>query len=357
MAETQQYKDRMEKLAGIVVKEAASDLHLTAGRNPSVRVNGELVPLVNEPKLTPEDVEALLFSIVSEENKVIFNDTKELDFSWTANDQARFRGNAFYQQGMVGIALRLIPTQIKSIEELGLPSALADIARREQGFFLVVGPVGHGKSTSLASMLNLINEERSEHIVTIEDPVEYIFPEARSIIDQREVRFDTKDFSSALKSLFRQDVNVAMIGEMRGPQTIEAAVTAAETGHLIFSTLHTNDAAQTIDRIIDSFPAEQQKQIRVQLSSSLIGIFSQRLLPRISGGRIPAYELLLNNNAVANLIREGRTHEINVVLETSSSEGMIDMNHTLVDLMRRGEISAETAKQYSFNPEGLERLM
>ena len=351
------YKQQVEELMAIVLKEGASDIHFTAGRNPTIRVSGTLVPLVAKPVLTPQDTQGLLFALLSEENKKLFLDKKELDFSYASGAEARFRGNAFYQQGMVGVALRLVPQKVQTIEELNLPPVLADIARRKQGFFLVVGPVGHGKSTTLAAMVNLINQERSEHIVTIEDPIEYVFPEARSIIDQREVRFDTADFPTALRSMFRQDVNVGMIGEMRGLDTISTAVTAAETGHLILSTLHTNNAAQTVDRIIDSFPAEQQKQIRIQLAASLIGIFSQRLIPRVSGGRVPGYELLLNNNAVSTLIREGRTHEINVVIETGAEEGMVDMNHSLAELVRRGEVASDVAYNYSFNPDGLQRLL
>ncbi|MEK7505130.1 MAG: ATPase, T2SS/T4P/T4SS family, partial [Patescibacteria group bacterium] len=214
-----------------------------------------------------------------------------------------------------------------------------------------------GKSTTLAALIQLINEERAEHIITIEDPIEYLFQNDRSIIDQREVRFDTHSFRSALKSMFRQDVNVAMVGEMREPETISTAVTAAETGHLIFSTLHTNSASQTVDRILDSFPPNQQRQIRVQLASSLLGIFSQRLVPRTAGGLIPAYELLINNNAVANLIREGRTAEIDVVIETGADQGMIDLNHSLAELVRLGEVSAESAYRYSLNPKALDRLL
>ena len=222
---------------------------------------------------------------------------------------------------------------------------------------LVVGPVGQGKSTTLASLLEIINTERAEHIVTIEDPIEYVFEQKKSMIDQREVRIDTKDFATALRSIFRQDVDVIMIGEMRGPETMAAAVTAAETGHLVFSTLHTNNAAQTIDRIIDTFPSGQQDQIRIQLSVSLAGIFSQRLVPRISGDLIPAYELLINNKAVANLIREKRTHEINTVIETGSEEGMVDMNRSLADLVRRGEITIEDAHAHSLNPQILEKFL
>jgi twitching motility protein PilT len=222
---------------------------------------------------------------------------------------------------------------------------------------LVVGPVGEGKSTTLSTMVNIINTERAAHVVTIEDPIEFVYTPQKSIIDQRAVGIDTKDFLGALQAVLREDVNVILIGEMRNTETIAAAVTAAETGHLVFSTLHTNNAAQTIDRIIDSFPSNQQDQIRIQLASSLLGIFSQRLIPRITGGRVPAYELLINNNAVANVIREKRTHEINTIIETSSEQGMIDMNHSLIELVQKGDISMESAYQYSFNPKGLERMV
>lgn len=253
--------------------------------------------------------------------------------------------------------MRLVPKRIRTLEELGLPTVLGDFARRQQGFFLVVGPVGHGKSTTLAAMIDIINSERSDHIVTIEDPIEYMFEPKKSMINQREVRIDTKDFHTALVELFRQDVDVAMIGEMRGQETIGTAVTAAETGHLVLSTLHTNSAAQTIDRIIDSFPPAQQDQVRIQLSSSLLGIFSQRLVQRVSGGLVPAYELLINTKAVANLIREGRTHEIDSVIETGSDHGMVDMNRSLAELVQKGDITVETARMHSLNPTLLERLL
>ncbi|MEK7106443.1 MAG: PilT/PilU family type 4a pilus ATPase, partial [Patescibacteria group bacterium] len=285
-----------------------------------------------------------------------FIEEKEVDFSYSFKGVTHLRGNASFQRGQICIAIRLIP-KAKSIEELNLPPILTSFTQKKQGFFLCVGPVGQGKSTTLSTMINMINKERAAHIVTIEDPIEFVYEPEKSIIDQREVGDDTKDFSVALKAIFREDVNVIFIGEMRSPDTISAAVTAAETGHLVFSTLHTNNAAQTIDRIIDSFPPNQQDQIRLQLSSSLIGVFSQRLIPRISGGRIPAYELLINNNAVSNLIREKRTHEISNVIETSSEQGMVDMNRSLVELVQKGEISMESAYQYSINPKALERLL
>lgn len=351
------YRQEIEDLIAIVTREGASDLHLTVNRHPTIRVSGDLIPLVKKPVLQAEDTVGLISEILSAENKEIFFKNKELDFSYQAAEGVRFRGNAFFQRGFVGAAFRLIPSKIRNLKELNLPERLEDFAKREQGFFLAVGPVGQGKSTTLASLIQLINETRPEHIVTVEDPIEYLFTNDKSIIDQREVRFDTHDFAHALKSMFRQDVNVAMIGEMRNPETIATAVTAAETGHLIFSTLHTNSASQTIDRIIDSFPANQQNQIRVQLAGSLIGIFSQRLLPRVSGGLIPAYELLINNNAVANLIREGRTAEIDVVIETGSDAGMINLNHSLLELVRTGDITQEVAYRYSLNPKGLERML
>ncbi|OJI09564.1 MAG: type IV pili twitching motility protein PilT [Candidatus Vogelbacteria bacterium CG10_big_fil_rev_8_21_14_0_10_49_38] len=351
------YRQEIEELVLIVAKEGASDLHLTAGRHPTIRVSGDLIPLVKKPVLSPEDTLGLAMEILNDENKKLFLEEREVDFSYTPVADVRFRGNAFFQRGLAGVALRLIPLKIRTIQELHLPERIVDFVNKKQGFFLVVGPVGQGKSTTLASLVELVNRERAEHIITIEDPIEYLFKSDRSIIDQREVRFDTKDFYSALRSMFRQDVNVAMIGEMRNPETIGMAVTAAETGHLVLSTLHTNSAAQTIDRIIDSFPGNQQRQIRTQLAGSLLGIFSQRLIPRIAGGLVPAYELLINNDAVANLIREGRTAEIDVIIETGRQEGMVDLNRSLSELVREGEITADSAFRFSTNPDSLNKLI
>ncbi len=345
------------ELVNTVIREGGSDLHLTAHRRPVMRVAGTLYPMAKEPELSEEDTSAILKILLNDTKYKEFLDRQEIDFSYTTAELARFRGNAFFQKGMISIALRLIPAKIATLSELNLPASLERFTRMEQGFFLVVGPVGHGKSTTLATLVDIINKERSTHIITIEDPIEYLFTPSQSIIDQREVGMDTKNFHSALTSVFRQDVDEVMIGQMRAPETIATAVTAAETGHLVFSTLHTNNAPQTIDRIIDSFHPEQQGQIRAQLSQSLAGIFSQRLVQRISGGLIPAYELLINNAAIANLIREGRTHELNVVIETSSGDGMITLNRTLADLVRRGEIATDSAMAYSLNPEGLEGMM
>ncbi|OGZ44913.1 MAG: type IV pili twitching motility protein PilT [Candidatus Ryanbacteria bacterium RIFCSPHIGHO2_02_FULL_48_12] len=344
------YTRELDELILNVARESASDLHITVGRHPTLRVSGQLIPLVDKPVLTPEMTEGLVFAMLTKEQRDEFVKQKELDFSYPFKDKLRFRVNAFYQRGFIGAALRLINVKIKTIEDLNLPLDLIEFARREQGFFLVVGPAGHGKSTTLASLVDMINHERSEHIVTVEDPVEYLFIQDRSIVDQREVRIDTHDFHGALRSMFREDVNVAMIGEMRDPETISAAVTAAETGHLVFSSLHTNSASQTIDRVIDSFPAAQQSQIRSQLASTLLGVFSQRLLPRVSGGLIPAYELMIANAAVRNLIRENKVHEVDLVIDTSYGEGMMSLNRSLLDLLRKGEITMETAMSYSLNP-------
>ncbi len=351
-----EHQNYLNQLIEIVVKEGGSDLHLSEGRTPFIRVSGFLIPLVKEKTLTRENMEGFLSELLPAEDKTHFLANHELDFAF-AHAKGRFRGNAFFHLGKISIALRLIPNRIRSLEELNLPQVLESFTKKQQGFFLCVGPTGQGKSTTLATMVDMINTERLEHIVTIEDPVEYIFEPKKAIIDQREISIDTSDFHSALRSVFRQDVDVVMIGEMRDPETISIAVTAAETGHLVLSTLHTNTAAQTIDRIIDSFPADQQSQIRLQLAASLAGIFSQRLVPRISGGLIPVYELLINNNAIANLIRDKRTHEINTVIETGSGEGMIDLNRSLASLVQSGEVSVENAYLYSTNPKTLEKLL
>ncbi len=351
------YKRELEELISVVSAEGASDLHLSVGHHPTIRVSSDLVPLVKYEKLSPENTMGFVIELLTDENQKRFLARKEIDFSYSPGATMRFRGNAFFQKGVVGIAMRVIPQFIPTLQQLNLPDVLLGFAQKKQGFFLVVGPTGHGKSTTLASIINHINQDRAEHIITIEDPVEFIYEKGKSIIDQREIHFDTHDFHTALQSMFREDINVALIGEMRDPETMSAAVTAAETGHLIFSTLHTNTASQTIDRVLDAFPAVQQKQIRIQLAANLLGIFSQRLVPRVSGGLIPAYELLINNKAVANLIREGRTAEIDVILETSMELGMVDLNHSLADLFRRGEITQEDAYRFSTNPDVLVRLI
>jgi twitching motility protein PilT len=322
-----------------------------------IRVSGTLIPLLKKPVLNQHDLDAFIKLLTRKDQYEKYLTFTEVDFSFENAEGVRFRGNAFFQRGEMAVALRLIPNVIMSYEELGLPPILESFANRSQGFFLCVGPVGQGKSTTLASMVNTINKTRADHIVTIEDPIEYIYSEEKALIDQREVGIDTADFQTALNAAFRQDVDVILVGEMRNRETIEAAVTAAETGHLVYSTLHTNDAAQTINRIVDTFPGGQQDQIRVQLASSLIGIFSQRLIPRIEGGLVPAYELLINNAAVSNLIRDNRIHEIPSVIETGLEQGMIDMNRSLARLVQNGIITVESAFTYSTNPKGLERLI
>lgn len=354
---TVDYKRELDDLIDIVIAEDGSDIHLSVGAHPIIRVSGSLIPLTKKPILTNVDVMGFVNAMVTKDQAAKFIEEREVDFSYAAKNGVRFRGNGFFQRGSVSVALRHIPNVIRTFKDLNLPTILESFTQRPQGFFLCVGPVGQGKSTTLAAMIELINQTRAEHIVTIEDPIEYIFEPKKSLIDQREVRVDTIDFHTGLHSAFRQDVDVIMVGEMRGRETISTAVTAAETGHLVFSTLHTNNAAQTIDRIIDTFPAGQQDQIRIQLSGSLAAIFSQRLIPRISGGLVPAYELLINNAAVANLVREKRTHEIQTVIETGLEHGMIDMNRSLVELVQKGEITVENAFAYSTNPKGLERLM
>ena len=326
----------------------ASDLHLSAGYKPTIRIDGALLPLEDFSVLTAEHAQDLAFALLGE-RKDIFLERKEVDFSYGFRDKARFRANVFFEKGFVSSALRLIPSKIKTLEELNLPTALHKISKLKQGFVLLTGPSGHGKSTTLAALIDEINRERAEHIVTIEDPIEYLFLGNKSIINQREVGIDTKSFQNALSSILREDPNVIMIGEMRDPETISAALTAAETGHLVLSSLHTNNASQTVDRIIDVFPPNQQNQVRLQLSNTLSAIVSQRLLPRVSGGRVPATEIMFSNNAVSNLIREAKAHQIDLVIETSLENGMISLNRSLSELVRRGEVLPEVALSYSFN--------
>lgn len=351
------YKSLIEGLLLTVQRENASDLHLSPDRKPMMRVEGELIPLANRDTLTKEDTFGILKEIVPEEKLQQVLNIEEIDFAYSFHDgQLRLRSTAYIQSGGINLTFRVIQ-QVREMDELNLPDVLKAFTEKEQGLFLVVGPVGQGKSTTMAAMLSMINQNRREHIVTIENPIEYIFHDDQSMIDQREVGIDTKSFETGLKAVFRQDVNVIMVGEMRNSETINTVVTAAETGHLVFSTLHTNSAAQTIDRIIDSFPANQQNQVRAQLAGSLIGIFSQRLLKSLRGGMVPAFELMINNKATANLIREGRTHEINTVIETGYEHGMVDMNKSLVELVQTGHITVEDAYRHSLNPKLLDSMI
>lgn len=349
-------RQTIEEIFSMVLKENASDLHISVGRHPTLRIDGSLLPLTQQEIITPDAAHDFIFSLLTEEQQAHYIAEKEMDFSYNFRDHVRFRVNVYHQRGFMGATMRLIPTKIRTLEELSLPPILADFVQAQQGFFLITGPTGHGKSTTLAALVDIVNHTRADHVITIEDPIEYLFTSDRAIIDQREVGIDTHDFHRALKSMFREDIDVAMVGEMRDAETISTAVTAAETGHLVLSTLHTNNAAQTIDRIIDTFPPGQQDQIRTQLASTLIGIASQRLIPRVNGGLIPAVEILIANSAVRNLIRENRTHELDIVMETGSEVGMVSLNRALIDLVRRGEITMESAVLYSSSPEDLESL-
>ena len=350
-------KKEIQELLSITIQEKASDLHLSIGNPPLLRIAGDLVPLGKKPPVTAQLTEEFVLALLTEDQQLKLRQEKEIDFSYNLEERgARFRGNIFYTMGFLSIALRFIPEKILGIEELNLPQILHQFARATQGFVIIAGPSGHGKSTTLAALVEEINHTRAEHIITIEDPIEYVFQEDKSVIAQREVTKDTKSFTSALRATFRQDPNVIMVGEMRDAETIGIALTAAETGHLVFATLHTNSAAQTIHRIVDSFPGEQQGQVRAQLSGSLIGVISQRLVPRIQGGLIPACEVLIVNSAAANLIRENKVHELPLVIETSAEDGMISLNRALASLVKVREITLDNALQYSLNPTDLRSL-
>ena len=351
-------EQKIKNLLRIAAQRGASDLHLVVGRYPTYRIDGKLFPLNQDAILTPTATREICDVILDAEQKKRMEHDGQVDFSYNFEDKVRFRVNAFFQQGYTSIAFRLISREIRTLEELGMPEALYDFTRASQGLFLIVGPVGHGKSTTLAALINEINHKQEKHILTIEEPIEYIYEQDRAIINQREVFQDTESFQSALKAVFREDANVVLIGELRDLDTISTAITAAETGHLIFSTLHTNDAAQTVDRLIDVFPAHQQNQVRSQLANVLLAVVSQRLIPRIDQeGRIPAIEIMIKNHAVENLIRENKSYQIGNVIETGSNEGMISMDKSLADLAKRGLISSEIAASYSSDQKNFETLM
>jgi twitching motility protein PilT len=348
---------RIEILLEEVIKRKGSDLHLQVGLPPMLRVDGALMPVTGADVLTEETVETLVFAILDGDQKAILLKDKEFDFSFAFGDLGRFRVNAFHERGNIAAALRLIPNDIMTVEQLGLPPVVSKFAEYPRGLVLVTGPTGSGKSTTLASMINKINQERASHIITIEDPIEFTHKSALSVIVQREVHYDTFSFSAALRSALRQDPDVVLIGEMRDLETIASAITIAETGHLVFATLHTNSAAQSIDRMIDVFPPHQQPQIRSQLSNILMAICSQRLVPTIGGGRIAAAEILVVNAAVRNIIREGKTHQLDAVIQTGADHGMQSMDKTLVNLIHAGTITYEEARNYAIDVEELDRLM
>ncbi len=340
-----------------VVNRYASDLHLVVGAPPILRIDGVLSPLPNLEPLTPQDTERLTFSLLSPDQKELLLVNKEVDFSFALGDLARFRVNAYFQKGYIGAALRLIPLQIRTIEELNLPKICHQFARLRQGFILVTGPTGHGKSTTIAAIINEINQNNPCHILTIEDPIEYVYPHGKAIVSQRELHLDTHSWAIALRSALREDPDVVLIGEMRDYETIAAAITIAETGHLVLATLHTNSAAQTIDRIVDVFPEHQQTQIKLQLAASLEGVISERLVPAIGGSRLPATEILLVTSAVRTVIREGKTHLIDNIIQTSAEIGMMSLETSLAGYVRAGKIALTTAQAYCLRPEELTRLL
>jgi len=348
---------KIELLLEEVVKRKASDLHLEVGLAPIVRVDGALLPLPGQAPLDEKEVETLVFSLLEDDQKQILLNNKEFDFSFAFGDLGRFRVNAFHERGNLAAAMRLIPSDIKSIQQLGLPPILNKFADFPRGLVLVTGPTGSGKSSTLAALVDKINSERAAHIITIEDPIEYTHKSKKSVIVQREVHYDTYSFSAALRSALRQDPNVVLIGEMRDLETIAAAITIAETGHQVFATLHTNNASQSIDRIIDVFPPHQQPQVRAQLSNTLMAVCSQRLIPALGGGRVPAAEILVATPAVRNIIREGKTYQLEAVIQTGAEYGMQSMDHTLVSMIHGGVISYDEARNYAVDVEELDRLM
>jgi twitching motility protein PilT len=348
---------RIEVLLEEVVRRKASDLHLQVGLPPMLRVDGALMPISGADVLTDEGVETLIFAILDEDQKQILLKDKEFDFSFAFGELGRFRVNAFHERGNLASALRLISNDILTIEQLGLPPIVNKFAEYPRGLVLVTGPTGSGKSTTLAAMIHKINMERAEHIITIEDPIEYTHRSKKSVIVQREVHYDTYSFSAALRSALREDPDVVLLGEMRDLETIASAITIAETGHLVFATLHTNSAAQSIDRMIDVFPPHQQPQIRSQLSNILMAVCSQRLIPQIGGGRIAASEILVATPAVRNIIREGKTHQLEAVIQTGSEFGMQSMDKTLVNMVHNGTISYDDARSVAVDIEELDRLM
>lgn len=352
-----QNQPRIEILLEEVIKRKASDLHLQVGLSPMLRVDGTLIPVNGSEPLDEEGIESLIFAILDEDQKQILLKDKEFDFSFAFGDLGRFRVNAFHERGNLAAALRLIPNEIVTIEQLGLPEIVNKFASYPRGLVLITGPTGSGKSTSLAALINKINQEQSKHIITIEDPIEFTHKSIKSVVVQREVHYDTYSFSAALRSALRQDPDVIMLGEMRDLETIASAITMAETGHLVFATLHTNSASQSIDRMIDVFPPHQQPQIRAQLSNILMAIVSQRLVPSIGGGRLASAEILIATPAVRNIIREGKSHQLEAVIQTGADFGMQSMDKTLVNLVHSGQVTYEEARNFAVDIDELDRMM
>lgn len=343
-----QASSRMKKMLDEAVNRKASDLHLAVGVPPILRIDGKLAPVAGEASLTDSDTQQLTRSIMTQPQVERFLARRELDFSFGYRSM-RFRVNTFFERGNMAGALRLIPKDIRTIADLSLPSILERFTLATQGLVLITGPTGHGKTTTVAALIRHINDNHRAHIVTVEDPIEYLFEHNKSVIQQREVGSDTLSFARALRSALREDPNIVVLGEMRDLETIEAALTVAETGHLVFATLHTNNAAQTADRIIDVFPPHQQAQVRTQLANVLISIVSQRLLPRISGGRIVAAEIMIANSAVRNIIRESKTHQLNNIIQISAADGMISLDKVLAELVSKGEITIDDALTWAYD--------
>lgn len=348
---------RIELLLEDVIRKRASDLHLQLALPPMLRVDGSLVPIPGFDPLNAEQLEHLIFAILDEDQQQILLKDKEFDFSFAFGDLGRFRVNAFHERGNLAAALRLIPNEIKTITELGMPTIVNEFSNYPRGLVLVTGPTGSGKSTTLAALVDKVNSEKSHHIITIEDPIEFTHKSKKSVVVQREVHYDTYSFSAALRSSLRQDPDVVLIGEMRDLETISAAITIAETGHLVFATLHTNSAAQSIDRMIDVFPPHQQPQIRAQLANILMGICSQRLVPAIGGGRVVAAEILIATPAVRNIIREGKSHQLDAVIQTGAENGMQSMDKTLAQMVQSGLITTEQARNYAIDVSEFDRMM
>ena len=348
---------RIELLLEDVIRKRASDLHIQVSLPPMLRIDGSLAPIPGFEPLNEEQVEGLIFAILDQDQQQILIKDKEFDFSFAFGDLGRFRVNAFHERGNLAGALRLIPNEIKTIAELGMPQVVNNFAAYPRGLVLVTGPTGSGKSTTLAALIDKINTEKSHHIITIEDPIEFTHKSKKSVIVQREVHYDTYSFSAALRSSLRQDPDVVLIGEMRDLETISAAITIAETGHLVFATLHTNSAAQSIDRMVDVFPPHQQPQVRAQLANILMAICSQRLVPSIGGGRTVAAEILVATPAVRNIIREGKTHQLDAVIQTGADQGMQSMDKTLVGHVQAGTVTYEEARNFAVDLGEFDRMM
>lgn len=350
-------EQRLKNLLRLAAEQGASDVHIVVGRQPTFRIDGKLYPLTQEAFTEAEDAKMFAEVLMTKKHRAVFEEEGDVDFSYNLEDKVYFRVNVFLQRECVSIAMRIIGKQIRTLEELHMPKSLLHFTERSQGLVLVTGPVGHGKSTTLAAIIDYINHNQEKHIITIEDPIEYMYEQDRCAINQREVGQDTKSFASALKAVFREDANVILLGELRDLDTIATAMTAAETGHLIFATLHTNDCSQTVDRIVDVFPAHQQNQIRSQLASVLLGVISQRLVPVVGGGRLPAVEIMIKNDAVETLIRENKAYQIDNVIETNVNQGMISLDRSLAILVERGEIAYEDGLRFAKNRDYFKMLV